>query len=67
MFFIFVSDVVEWILENLINTSRSQRGVKKKLRELGYDVGSKVSTLLYPKSMLMLSRLWHDCRQGCEW
>jgi len=37
-----ISDVVDWILRNLISTSRSYRGVSKKLRELGYSVVTKV-------------------------
>jgi len=41
--FLFISDVVDWIMRNLINSSRSDRGVKKKLRELGYNVLTKVS------------------------
>ncbi|XP_069688768.1 protein timeless homolog [Periplaneta americana] len=36
-------DVVDWILQNLINTSRSHRGVAKKLRELGYVVAKKTA------------------------
>ncbi|PNF20163.1 hypothetical protein B7P43_G00608, partial [Cryptotermes secundus] len=36
-------DVVDWILQNLINTSRSHRSLSKKLRELGYNVGTKRS------------------------
>ena len=41
--FPFISDMVDWIMQNLINTSRSHQGVKKKLRELGYNVLTKVS------------------------
>jgi len=41
--FLFISDMVDWIMQNLINTSRSHQGVKKKLRELGYNVLTKVS------------------------
>ena len=41
--FLFISDMVDWIMQNLINTSRSHRGVRKKLRELGYNVLTKVS------------------------
>jgi len=41
--FLFISDMVDWIVQNLINTSRSHRGVTKKLRELGYNVLTKVS------------------------
>ena len=40
---LFISDMVDWIMQNLINTSRSYRGVRKKLRELGYNVVNKVS------------------------
>jgi len=41
--FLFISDMVDWIMQNLINTSRSHQGVRKKLRELGYKVVTKVS------------------------
>jgi len=41
--FLFISDMVDWIMQNLINTSRSHQGVRKKLRELGYNVVTKVS------------------------
>jgi hypothetical protein len=41
--FPFISDMVDWIVQNLINTSRSHRGVRKKLCELGYNVSTKVS------------------------
>ncbi|KDR17447.1 Timeless-like protein, partial [Zootermopsis nevadensis] len=37
------TDVVAWILQHLINDSRSHRSVSKKLRELGYNVVTKVS------------------------
>jgi hypothetical protein len=67
MFFVFVSDVVDWILQNLINTSRSHRGVSKKLRELGYNVGTKVSsTLLYSYKIhlnIFLTSMFRDPRQ----
>ncbi|KAJ9574814.1 hypothetical protein L9F63_008013, partial [Diploptera punctata] len=37
------TDVVDWIVQNLINTTRSHRGIAKKLRELGYEVATKVT------------------------
>lgn len=34
-FFYFLADVIDWMLDNMIETNRTRRAVIKKLKELG--------------------------------
>lgn len=56
-----VSDLVDWILERLINETRTRRGVIKKLKEMCLVVNSKVrkfcASIVYTYTHIYINQL----------